>query len=173
MKSFKQIALSALLTLGAFGAVTYTSCNKDECKDVVCENGGTCSGGNCNCLTGFDGTNCEIEVRTTYAGTYRGNGTDSDGGTYTDWGMTFTPLGTNPTEMGLNLVDANNAPQLNFTVELTSNTAFAVVPKTNGNFSYTGSGTIDEEVATLSLSEVESGGTTTTIVYTFNNMIKP
>lgn len=35
------------------------SCNK--CKDVVCENGGTCEDGLCQCLNGFSGTNCEIE----------------------------------------------------------------------------------------------------------------
>lgn len=61
MKSIKHIALSALLTVGAFGTVLYTACNKDECKDVVCQNGGTCSGGTCTCATGYEGTNCETK----------------------------------------------------------------------------------------------------------------
>lgn len=82
MKSFKQIALSAFLTISAFGAVVYTSCNKDECKDVVCQNGGTCSEGKCTCPTGYDGTNCETKSRDKFVGVYTGNeictvGTDS------------------------------------------------------------------------------------------------
>lgn len=66
MKSLKRIALSALLTFSAFGAVLYTSCNKDECKDVVCQNGGTCTGGTCTCTSGYEGTNCETAVRTKF-----------------------------------------------------------------------------------------------------------
>ncbi|RYD58579.1 MAG: hypothetical protein EOP56_03055 [Sphingobacteriales bacterium] len=65
MKSIRNIAFSVLLTLGAFSAVTYTSCSKDECKDVVCNNGGTCNetDGSCACPTGYTGTLCETEVR--------------------------------------------------------------------------------------------------------------
>jgi len=73
MKSIRNIAFSALLTFGAFGAITYTACNKDECKDVVCQNGGTCSEGNCTCPTGYEGTNCETLSRTKFIGTWTGS----------------------------------------------------------------------------------------------------
>lgn len=73
MKQFKQIALTALLSISAFGAVVYTSCNKDECKDVVCQNGGTCSGGTCTCATGYEGTNCETKSRDKFVGVYTGS----------------------------------------------------------------------------------------------------
>lgn len=63
MKSIKYIALSAFLTLSAFCAVLYSSCTKDECKDVACQNGGVCTGGNCTCTAGYEGTRCEKEVR--------------------------------------------------------------------------------------------------------------
>lgn len=63
MKSIKQIALGAFLALGALGTVTYTSCSKDECKDVVCQNSGTCTGGTCTCTTGYEGANCETASR--------------------------------------------------------------------------------------------------------------
>ena len=66
MNFIKNVALSAFLTIGAFGAVMYTSCNKDECKDVTCLNGGTCSGGNCVCTTGYEGINCETAMRTKF-----------------------------------------------------------------------------------------------------------
>jgi hypothetical protein len=59
MNAIKSIAITALVTIGAFTAVTYTACNKDKCKDVVCQNGGTCSDGNCNCLAGYEGDRCQ------------------------------------------------------------------------------------------------------------------
>ncbi len=65
MKNIKSIFLSGLLALGAFGTLTFTSCNQDECKDVVCNNGGTCNedNGSCNCPTGYEGSLCETELR--------------------------------------------------------------------------------------------------------------
>ena len=55
-----MIALVGALTL------TLTSC--DECKDVTCENGGTCSEGTCECADDFYGDACEVEcVNGTYA----------------------------------------------------------------------------------------------------------
>ncbi|OSZ79323.1 hypothetical protein CAP35_14010 [Chitinophagaceae bacterium IBVUCB1] len=70
MKSIRYVALSTLLTIGAFSAITYTSCNKDECKDVVCQNGGTCVDGTCTCTTGYEGTNCETAVRAKFIKTW-------------------------------------------------------------------------------------------------------
>jgi hypothetical protein len=39
----------------------FASCGKDECKDVVCQNGGTCEDGVCNCVNKFHGERCELE----------------------------------------------------------------------------------------------------------------
>lgn len=72
MKSIKYIALSAFLTLSALSAVLYSSCTKDECKDVTCQNGGVCSGGNCTCTVGYEGTRCETKSRDKFIGTYVG-----------------------------------------------------------------------------------------------------
>lgn len=72
MKLFRQIALSAMITLSAFAAVVYTSCSKDACKGVTCNNGGTCSGGNCTCLTHFTGVHCDSLVCNN-GGTYNGS----------------------------------------------------------------------------------------------------
>jgi hypothetical protein len=73
MKSIKHIALTVVLTVSAFCAVLYTSCSKDACKGVTCQNGGTCSGGNCTCTTGYEGTNCETLSRDKFVGTYTGS----------------------------------------------------------------------------------------------------
>lgn len=70
MKSLKQIAFGLILTVSAFGATLYTSCNKDKCKDVVCQNGGTCSEGTCTCVTGYEGTNCETAMRAKFVKTW-------------------------------------------------------------------------------------------------------
>jgi hypothetical protein len=72
MKSIRYVVLSSLLTLGVFGAVLYSSCNKDQCSGVTCANGGTCSGGNCTCPTGWSGTNC---LTARFIGTWAGTDT--------------------------------------------------------------------------------------------------
>ena len=76
----KLVALSALLTVSAFCAVIYTSCKKDDCKDVVCNHGGTCSGGSCICPTGYEGTSCETR---SFLGSWSGSDACSVGGPYT------------------------------------------------------------------------------------------
>lgn len=72
MKAIRNMAFTALLTIGTFSLITYTSCNKDECKDVVCQNGGTCNAdtGNCECATGYEGDLCETKVSTKFVGTW-------------------------------------------------------------------------------------------------------
>ncbi len=90
MKSIRNIAFSALLTFGAFGAITYTSCNKDECKDVVCQNGGTCNEGTCSCTTGYTGTNCENAYASELPGTYSGTETCQPPVVSDDWSSTLT-----------------------------------------------------------------------------------
>jgi hypothetical protein len=70
MNRIKNIFFSVALTLGAFTAITYTACNKDECKDVVCQNGGTCVSGACSCPSGYEGTNCETLWTTKFIKTW-------------------------------------------------------------------------------------------------------
>lgn len=61
MKNLKTILLASVLTLGAFTATVFNSCNPDACKDIVCANGGTCTDGTCACPSGFEGTLCETQ----------------------------------------------------------------------------------------------------------------
>jgi len=65
MKKAKTILISAVLTIIAFGAITYTSCTKDPCSGVTCLNGGACSGGNCLCPAGYVGADCGTLATTT------------------------------------------------------------------------------------------------------------
>lgn len=175
MKSVKHIALSALLTVGAFGTVLYTSCTKDECKDVVCQNGGTCSEGKCTCPTGVGGTNCGTIFRTTYANTYVGNGVDNEGDTYTNWRAKFTATGTDLTKMEMQLQDATGAPVVTLPIVLSdikeSGSVFTITSTSQLGATYTGTGTITGSICSISLNEKENGGTGN-IVYTFTNMAK-
>lgn len=175
MKSVKHIALSALLTVGAFGTVLYTSCTKDECKDVVCQNSGTCNGGTCTCPTGVGGTNCETIFRTTYANTYVGNGTDNEGDTYTNWRAKFTATGTDLTKMEMQLQDATGAPVVTLPIVLSdikaSGSVFTITSTSQLGATYTGTGTITGTICSISLNEKENGGSGN-IVYTFTNMAK-
>ena len=65
MKKTKAVIFTAIITLLAFGTSIYTSCNKDRCSNVACQNGGTCVNGYCSCPTGYEGDHCEIGVTTT------------------------------------------------------------------------------------------------------------
>ena len=58
----KTIWITAIITLAAFAAITYSSCTKNACAGITCYNYGTCSGGTCKCPTGYTGTHCETAV---------------------------------------------------------------------------------------------------------------
>jgi hypothetical protein len=99
MKLFKQLALTALLTIGAVGAVVYTSCTKDQCKGVTCNNGGTCSGGNCTCPVGFIGTNCQTRA---FIGSWKGNDVCTPTGTYNNITITMANSSSDSTTVLIN-----------------------------------------------------------------------
>jgi uncharacterized membrane protein len=93
----RTILLSALGVIAAFSAVTYTSCNEDKCKAIVCANNGICKDGTCFCLAGFEGTQCETVTRERYKGTWVvfEKGTLTNPATYdvtVDYGSTMTEV---------------------------------------------------------------------------------
>ena len=57
LKSSLQKAFIFPMTL--WGLLLCVSCS-DPCKNVECENGGTCNDGSCNCPEGYSGAQCEI-----------------------------------------------------------------------------------------------------------------
>lgn len=169
MRLMKNIALGAMLAIGAITTMTFTSC-KDVCKTVNCQHGGSCSDGNCSCPTGYKGNSCETEVRTTYVGTYKGNGVDNDGNPYSNYSLVFNTAGTSVTSMSLAVLDGNGATQWTVDITLTSNTTFQVVSKTEGTNTYSGSGNLGASTASLTLVRTPLVGSPVT--YTFNSMTK-
>ena len=57
MKKIKALLYIAIVATTL--SVALISCTPDPCKDVVCQNGGTCLEGTCDCADGFVGTFCE------------------------------------------------------------------------------------------------------------------
>jgi hypothetical protein len=67
MHRFHHVLLLCILSISSL-----TSCKKDKCEDKVCANGGTCNEGTCTCAAGFEGENCNTEIRSKYYGLYNG-----------------------------------------------------------------------------------------------------
>jgi len=94
---FKIVMLSALGALTAFSAVTFSSCNEDKCKAIVCAYGGVCTDGQCLCASGYEGNQCETVTRNRYLGVWH----VTEDGTYsnaTQYAISVEP-GPNITEL--------------------------------------------------------------------------
>ena len=72
MKLWKSVLLTSSIFIATAGLITYTSCEKDPCTNVECQNGGSCNGGACRCPTGYDGPTCQTKTTDHFAGTYAG-----------------------------------------------------------------------------------------------------
>ncbi len=140
MKKIKNIALSALLTIGAFGAVTYTSCTKDQCKDVVCANSGTCLNGICSCPSGFEGNLCQTLSVTKFVKVW--NATDVINGTNLVYTVAIGS-GINPTSaiISNSFSDDFFSNTINATVDGNFITIPDQKPDANGDYRVQGSGT--------------------------------
>ena len=57
-----------LVLVGMLGFLA--ACEKDLCKDLSCENGGSCVEGECQCPDGFNGNFCESFDLQRFFGTY-------------------------------------------------------------------------------------------------------
>jgi hypothetical protein len=145
MNRIKNIAFSALLSLGAFSAITYTACNKDECKDVVCQNGGTCVSGTCSCPTGYEGNNCETKSRDKFIGTYIGQENCTIGND--NYTITVTTSSENIKLIVTNLYNQG----FTATGTMTASNTFSL-SGSQGSTSYTGTGSLANNQLTIQYS---------------------
>jgi hypothetical protein len=156
MKNLKSILLAGFITVSAFSATIFTSCNPDACKDVVCNNNGTCTDGTCTCAVGFEGTNCDTESRTKVFGSFLLSGTDSDGGTYTNISATVATSSTSATKFIFSIPLAS----ISQACTMSGANSFTIDQTTISGVTTTGSGTYTGTTLTISLSQNDATGTT-------------
>ncbi|MBS1587347.1 MAG: calcium-binding EGF-like domain-containing protein [Bacteroidetes bacterium] len=163
MKLIRQIALATALTIGAFSVVTYTSCSKDNCKSVVCKNGGTCNStdGSCSCATGYEGTDCATLSRDKFVGVYTGNEACTVGSD--NYSITLTAASD---ALKLTLTNLYNQ---SFTATCTmtgKNTfSFSGSQTTTTTTTFNGTGTLTDNTLTVSYS-INNGVSTNTCTFT-------
>ncbi len=72
MKQFKHGFVALMAVLGVSSTLLYTSCEKDSCVNLSCQNGGTCADNFCRCKTGYEGAECEIKLTSRFIGKWSG-----------------------------------------------------------------------------------------------------
>lgn len=151
---FNQTFQFALICLISCTVFLNTGCKKDPCKDVVCQNGGTCNEGDCDCTSGYEGAKCETEVRAKFLGSYNVN-ENCNSGNYT-YSSSITP--------SANSVDAivignlgNFNPQLNVRATVSGNNLN--INDTQGGVSFSGSGNISGNTLTIIYTISQAGST--------------
>jgi len=72
MKFWKQTLLISILFSVVLAAVLYSACEKDNCNNVTCKNGGACNNGVCKCPTGYENTQCQTKSVARFVGVFAG-----------------------------------------------------------------------------------------------------
>ncbi|MEM8897765.1 MAG: hypothetical protein AAGC85_06655 [Bacteroidota bacterium] len=64
VRSYFHVGLSHLLITGLTVSILLFvgGCSEESCTGIVCENGGVCEEGDCQCPEGFFGANCEVAL---------------------------------------------------------------------------------------------------------------
>lgn len=141
----------------AFIGVTFNAC--DACKDVTCENGGTCVEGDCDCATGYEGTSCETEKRAKFISGYSVSEVcGPDNFSY--------PITVSASTTDVSKILISNFGSYGATVTATvddSGTSITIaeqtVAVTGGSLTVSGTGTISGDVLTINYNVAD--GTTT------------
>lgn len=163
MKLIKNIMLAGVTALGIGGSVFYSSCVKDQCGAIQCINHSNCINGQCQCLPGTAGGNCQTIYRDAYRGFYKGVPPNDS----TSTGMhsllfRYTDGDTLYKEMDLLWFDENNQEianvQINFMEQSLTSSTFSVVPTSAGGVTYSGNGTVSDRMATVQMKRTYTGG---------------
>lgn len=148
--------------LGILGLLLVTACKKDPCKNVSCQNGGTCSDGNCTCRLPWEGSRCEVDGRDKFVGAW--SGTQNCGGSVDNVRFIITKSSVEATVI---LIEGE------IRGELTSSTTFNVpnqqIVIQGTAFTISGNGVLNGNVLTLNLN-ISSGGQGGTCAHTLTRL---
>jgi len=72
MKFLKPIIFTTLSFFALITTVIISSCEKNDCNNVNCLNGGSCTMGVCRCPTGYEDTYCQFKSVDRFTGMYVG-----------------------------------------------------------------------------------------------------
>ncbi len=161
---FKSFALAML------ASATFSSCEQDPCKDVVCGDQGQCVEGTCVCNAGYEQDAaglCNTEQRAKFFSSYAGSDM-FNGNTYT-----YTPSIATSSVSITNVLVSNFRPDffnnsvLTATVSGSTITVAAQEPDGDG-YSIEGSGTLSGNTITwdYSITGADNTGTVVTNVHT-------
>lgn len=123
----------AVILIFLFSITTFQGCQKDECKDVHCLNGGVCNKGTCTCPTGYSGTYCQL---TNSSGNNGNNGGNNGGGNNnpTTTSLIFQNNTFTPVSITINGVQKEIASGASVTFTGTSGTAYNGTASTSQPF---------------------------------------
>lgn len=156
MKTKNPISnLIVLVFIALATSMTFSSC-KDECKDVDCLNGGTCSDGDCTCPDGYIGTRCETEERAKFIGNYSvSNGTVACGVSGNGTISAGTAVIVSSNSSGIRKISINIGGA--FTILATiSGSTLTVDNQTLSGYTYTGTGSVVGNILNLTISEADA-----------------
>jgi len=159
MKTLRIIGLAMAL----FGALTLQSCKKDPCKNVTCQNGGTCQDGNCRCSLPWEGSKCEVDARDKFVGLWRGTSQCQGGDGPEEEVLSITKSSTTPDRIIIEgVIDG----------QLTSSSEFRVPSQTVNvdgiGVTISGRGNLNGNQLRLTLTYTVQGGGTFTCTGTYN-----
>ncbi|MCB9186308.1 MAG: hypothetical protein H6601_06125 [Flavobacteriales bacterium] len=135
-----------ILGVAAIATIGMTSCEVDACKDVECGDNGTCVDGDCQCDTGYEGTDCDTEERAKFIGTY--NVTEAcTSGNYT-YSITTAASGS-----GITTIIISNfgdyGVNVTATVKNDNSSQLVIANQTVGGGTFSGTGQISGNILTI------------------------
>jgi hypothetical protein len=96
----------AKILLAAALLITISACERKSCQNVACPVGQNCNNGNCYCIDGYEGTNCNTPSYEKYVDNYRNwNVTEScysSSPNFPSYTAFFSHNSSNPSELEIN-----------------------------------------------------------------------
>lgn len=157
-----------ILGIAAVASIGMTACVTDACKDVDCGLNGECVDGDCVCEDGYEGADCSTLWREGMTGTVNLSGTISCGVTGNgNFPSTATTVSNGSSDLKI-VVNIGGAIAL--TCTMTSTNTFSVDSQSVNGYDYTGSGTLNGSVFSLTLNEYDDS-VPETCIYTLTGTL--